>query len=288
LKSIDISVSGFNIRLQSESIGNIALEEGYIPFINDTPSDKCDVIIKSVAGISSELLIPGKVIFEAKNESQLFFSISQYANDYKFSIYSQEKPDEIQQIAILKKDLSSWTVYSANTVQPVYPLLYPLGALVLYYLTVKYDAVMIHASGVFDGNKGRIFTGFSGVGKSTMAGLWMNKGNLIVNDDRLIIRKEKDGYFMHNTPMFYRDQPKKTRLHSINLIRHAKENSIHQISGAQAVSKVMAFCIQHSYNASVLEHHLDFISGLCNHIKVFEVGFTPDEKIIDFIKSHED
>ena len=88
--------------------------------------------------------------------------------------------------------------------------------------------------------------------------------------------------------MFYSDQPKRTPLHSINLIKHAKENSIHQISGVQAVSRVMAFCIQHSYNAKYLEHHLDFISGLCNHIKVYDVGFLPDENIIDFIKSHED
>jgi hypothetical protein len=288
LKSIDIAVAGFTIRIQSENVENIALEDGYIPFIKSKFSENQDVLIHSNAGIPSALLTPSKIIFEAKNESQLFFSISEYNDDYKFIIYNQQSQKDIQQVAILKRDLSVWTVYSANAVDPVYPLLYPLGALVLYYLTVKYDAIMIHASGVFDGLKGRIFTGFSGVGKSTMAGLWMNKGNLIINDDRLIIRKENDAYFMHNTPMFYSDQPKKKQLHSVNLIRHAKLNSLHQISGVQAVSRIMAFCIQHSYNAEYLEHHLDFISGLCNHIKVYEVGFLPDDSITDFIKSHED
>lgn len=288
MESIDISVGGFDIRLQSESFKNITLEGGYIPFINKSPVESYNVLIRSFAEIPEELFESEKIIFEARNEDQLFFSIYQHDNDFKFVVYNQQAPGTIQQIAILKNDLSEWLVYSANTDQPVYPLLYPLGPLVLYYLTVKYEAIMIHASGIFDGTKGRIFTGFSGAGKSTMAGLWQNNGNLIVNDDRLIIRKEMDGYFMYNTPMFYRDIPKRTPLHSINLIRHATTNSMNKIGGVHAVSRVMAFCIQHSYNAVFLEHHLDFISGLCNTINIYDVGFLPDKKIVDYILTHED
>jgi hypothetical protein len=93
---------------------------------------------------------------------------------------------------------------------------------------------------------------------------------------------------MHNTPMYYVDIPKEKPLHSIYLICHSRENIINKLSGATAVSRLMAYCIQHGYNSIILQHHLEFLTQLCSKVSIYEVGFKPDTEIVDLIKGHAD
>jgi hypothetical protein len=296
LNSLFLSIAGFKIKVQSESIADIALEEGYAPFFVSDYSYKPDVIINAIKGIPNDLLKKEHLLFEAKNQQLIFFSIYQLGAFYKVITYDQSHRDEfpqsiniVQQVAILNNELNEWKIYcNQDANNKINPLLYPLGPLVLYYITVKFDAIMLHSSGVFDGAQGRLFSGFSGVGKSTMAGLWQKAGSKIINDDRLIIRKNNNGYTMHNTPMFYIDIPKEAPLNSIFLIHHSAENTINKLNGAMAVSRIMAHCIQHGYNNNFIQHHLEFLSQLCNNISVYDVGFKPDISIVDFIKEHAD
>ena len=288
MKSQIISVAGFKIKVQSECEADIAFEEGYTPFFISENSINIDVTVNAIEGIPSELFTKDDILFEVKNMKQHFFSIYKHYNSYKLIIYDQLNIGVIQQIAILNNELTEWKVYCEKVDNRIYPLQYPFGPLVLYYLTVKYDAIMIHSSGVFDNDKGRIFSGFSGAGKSTMAGIWQSKGNSIINDDRLIIRKNNEGYIMHNTPMFYVDTPKEAPVHSIHLIHHSPKNTLKKIKGAMAVSRVMAHCIQHVYNYNFILHHLDFLSQLSKSISVYDIGFKPDLEIIDFIKKNAD
>ena len=288
MKSQFISVAGFKIKVQSECDADIAFEEGYTPFFISDNSGNTDVTVNAIEGIPSELLATDNLLFEAKNLEQDFFSIYKFNDSYKIIIYDQQNNGVVQQIAILNNDLTEWDVYCKKVENRIYPLLYPFGPFVLYYLTVKFDAIMILSSGVFDNDKGRIFSGFSGVGKSTMAGIWQSTGNTIINDDRLIIRKNNDGYTMYNTPMFYIDNPKEAPVNSIHLIHHSAKNTLSKINGAMAVSRIMAHCIQHVYDSNFIKHHLDFLSQLCNSISVYDIGFMPDIDIIDFIKKNAD
>jgi hypothetical protein len=284
-----LSVAGFIIQVKSDDPTEIIFEEGYSAFTHEDPTVKCDVNIIAHPGIPKELSEKKNLLFEAKNHDQDFFSIHRYDGAFKFIIYDQRNINIIQQIAILNADYSQWDVYiEPDDNGKIDPLRYPLGPLILYYLTVRFDAIMLHSSGIFDGMKGRIFSGFSGVGKSTMAGLWQQAGSLVINDDRLIIREKQGGFFMHNTPMYYVDIPKEKPLHSIYLISHSKENTIIKLSGATAVSRLMAYCIQHGYSSDILQHHLDFLTRLCAKVRVYDVGFKPDNQIVDLIKNHAD
>ena len=289
LKIKYLSVAGFIIRLQSENEKMIVIQESYLPFEIYGKAIISDVVITSYSSIPAELLVKSDLLFEAKNDEQTFFSIYNYGASYKFIIYDQQTAGQIQQVAILDKDLYQWDVYSnsKNNNEEIFPLIYPFGPLVFYYLTVKSDGIMMHASAVFDGEKGRLFTGFSGAGKSTMAYLWQKSGAKIINDDRIIIRKENGKFMMFNTPMMYIDISKKAPLNSIHLINHANENSMEKIGGATAVSRLMAFCIQHNFNSSFIDHNLTFISELCSNTPVYETGFLPEAPIVDLIKNNE-
>ncbi|MFM2316915.1 MAG: hypothetical protein RLZZ155_1247, partial [Bacteroidota bacterium] len=196
-----------------------------------------------------------------------------------------------QQVAFLNDDSTEWQVYSRVLTQNddsfISPLSYPLGALILYYLTLNSNAFMIHASGVWDGETGRIFSGFSGVGKSTMAKIWEEEGAHIVNDDRLIVREVNGEYFMYNTPMPYADLNKQAQVSKFYFPFHAKKNSAEKLTGAQALSQLMAFCFQHNYDKKYTEHLITQIERITQHASTYRLGVVPTPSIIDFIRSLE-
>ena len=284
--SITLSIAGFSIKLFSDKV--ITLEEGYLPFVLNQDTEAPDVTIECTFGFTAIPFELNNPVFEAKNELQKFYSIYRTGTGLGFILYNQQSIDKIQQIAELDNTFTHWKVYSS--LEPdgsLMPLKYPLGPIIMYYLTVNSLAVLIHASCIFDGLNGRIFTGFSGNGKSTMSKIWADEGNLVINDDRLIIRKCEDGFVVYNTPMYYSDRPKKTLLDAIYLISHSPVNKIKKQSGAMAISKVMAFCIQNNYDKEYIHNHLNFLSDLCTHVPVYELGFVPDKDVINFVRINE-
>lgn len=281
-----INIAEFSIQLLSDSI--LELEEGYLPFMVDKIENEPDITIQCFAGIPENPFKNDVLVFEAENEEQKFYSIYKVGNELGFIIYNQQTKNEIQQIALLDSTFAHWKVYSELTPSNhILALKYPLGPIVMLYMTLNSDAVLMHASCAYDGQSARLFSGFSGAGKSTISQLWAASGNSIINDDRIIIRKQQNGYFVHNTPMYYKDMPKKAPLSSIYLISHFPENKAKRITGALAISKVMAFCIQNNYDKQFIQSRLIFFSELCLQIPVYELGFVPNESVVNYVLANE-
>lgn len=295
MKHAVISVADWNISIYSTM--PFELEKGYQPFIiyssEDTYSDftslspKCTIYVEVVPHLPLNIFKNKLPVFVAENSYLRFYSIYQFQNGLGYVVYDQQFPFEIQQIAVATTDFLNWTVYCAANRGVLYPLKYPFGPILFHYLTLSSDACMIHASCIRDGNKGRLFSGFSGTGKSTIAKLWANDGSSVINDDRLIIRRIDNKYKVFNTPMFYLDSPKVTSLDSIFLIRHSSGNKLKRISGAKAVSRVMACCIQNNFDNQFVKSRLDFLSDLITDIPVYELGFVPDSSVLKFIRQLE-
>ena len=143
---------------------------------------------------------------------------------------------------------------------------------------------MIHASAVNMEGNGLVFSGVSGIGKSTMANLWENKGAKIINDDRLIIRNINNEFFVYNTPMYYPDLPKKVKLSNIYLLNQEKQNRVNRLKGIKAVTLLMANVIQHGYDKEMVNSLIENLTELVDKIAVYEVGFVPDVSIVDLIR----
>lgn len=260
----------------------IELEDGYVPFLVDK-SKTADIEVECFQGLPEVDFDELKLLFEAKNEEQQFYSIYEAPDGYCFVLFDQQTKDEIQQIAYLNASFDYWKIHSRNAMA----LKYPMGPIIMHYLTLLTDAVLMHASCAFDGKKGRMFSGFSGAGKSTMSMIWANAGSQIINDDRLVIRKMDGQFFVYNTPMYYVDISKKAPLSAIYLISHFPENKAKKLNGALAVSKVMAFCIQNNFDKSFINRRLEFFADLCAATPIYELGFVPNESVVTYITENE-
>ena len=225
-------------------------------------------------------------------------SFDENKTSYEWDVYDLEE----EQLMIIRNEDGPFKLVSVSfyfkerhvevkMVGEVYEKLYfdpffqPFGVLLLNYLVHQEGGIMLHSSGVKDGNNGYVFTAVSGTGKSTMAGLWQSVGGKIINDDRLILMPGEDGVVMTNTPMpYYQDVYKESPVTAVFLIKQSPENHIKPLPGVTGVAGLMANCIQFLYDKEMVKKHMESLTAIAERCPIYELGFKPDTEIVEIIR----
>ncbi len=287
------SIADFFIKIQSlNKSHDFVIPNNFIPFLCNYSPPHYDLTILIETGYPP-LWMEKKCIFAAQvqdnNPLTPFWEIYQVKNHYLVATSHPEKHLYPYRILAFCPESFTWRLYIPNHFLETQldPLIYPMGHLILYYLLGFNNSIMLHASGIVYKASGLIFSGVSGVGKSTMARLWENYGAQIINDDRLIIRKQGEHFFMYNSPMLsYADKPVKNKIGEIFFIYQNKKNQIQELSTVKSVAKLMACTIQHAYSKQLITSHMNIISILAKQIKVYTLGFKPEVEVIHYILNH--
>jgi hypothetical protein len=294
---IHLSIADFMIELSIPPSVSFILDDGLVNFV---VWDERTKLKKKVEDKGVDLRISCRVgcenapktwtneIYCAPIKSDVLWRIFKMNNGICIHVFDPNELKKLQHIAFYHQLDQTWSIYS-NSCDNVSleSLSYPMMPLILYYLSTQKEAIFIHASGVYDGKMGRIFSGFSGIGKSTLATIWRLEGAQVINDDRLILRKIDEKWWMFNTPMYYRDTPRKAPLHFIYLPFHDLANSHKPIKGIHATMKLMAHCIQHGYNSTDVNQLLNIVLDLTKTTSIAHLGVVPNKEICQFIYDHE-
>lgn len=283
-----ICVAGYYFTLYNQSAFALVFETGFEDFLSHETPDDARKVYFNVGFISLKTI---KTCYQAKNKQQLLWEIVDTEKGRWFFVYHPQS-GKLQQQAQYNPTQRTWTIHcAAQQIQyetVLNPLAYPMAPLLWYVLSTEEDLLLIHASGLVQQEEGRIFAGFSGVGKSTMAGIWERNGAQVINDDRLILKKEKDGtWHMHNTPMYYRALPVSGPVSAIYLPFHSPQNSYQKLSGAMAIANLLAFTIHHGYDSQHVLHHSHIAEQLLQEVPLAKLGVVPTDAIVDFIKANE-
>jgi hypothetical protein len=295
MRNYNLNIAGYNIGFEASANGPDLKPS--VKFLNNISQDSGSDILIRVHSEPFDLPKGAERVFRApyveeingiqfNNETNFWSVWKYYSGLYIWTIFplsSREKN------AVLKFSLTSmeWDLWIYGAQDETDPFEYPLDGLILYYLTVINGDIMIHASGINDAGHGYIFSGVSGKGKSTMAMLWDQAGAKVIHDDRLILRNTGGVYKMFNTPIYNNDEPRESILHKIYIIDHGTENMMVQLKGANAVTQIMANCIQHNWGPDIIARLLGSISIMCGSIPTSKLFFRPDRSIIDLIRDHE-
>lgn len=194
-------------------------------------------------------------------------------------------------LGILEPDFKCGNIYikPQNLYMTNFPLDYPLGELLMVNLLAKDQGMLIHASGISDDGHGLLFVGAARVGKSTVANLWKNKKNTeVLNDDRIIIRKMNGKFWMYGTPWHGNAKvcsPEKAALERIFFLNHAQENKAKEIERIDSAAKLLVCSFPPFWDKKGMEFTLGFIDELTREIQCYDLGFLPDESVIDFVKN---
>ena len=182
MKQYNLEIAGYNIRFESSADGPELIPSArFNKYLSQ--DNRSDILIRVHAGLFN---IPEEadMVFHAPYFEEINGLIIQNNMDF-WSIYKHQSDLFIRTIfplsptdkrATLKFSLKTreWDIWIKSKENEVDPMDYPLDGLILYYLTVIYGDIMIHASGINHVGHGYLFSGVSGKGKSTMAKLWEN------------------------------------------------------------------------------------------------------------------
>jgi hypothetical protein len=291
MRNINLEIAGYKIGFQASSDGpELAVSQRFLRYLKDFEDPDIRIIVHS-GGYS----IPASAsrVFHAPFVEEIDGKLVETNPDF-WSVWSDDpytyiktsyplSPDKKNGLLKFSLSENEWHLWIDGNCNEVDPAEYPLDGLILYYLTTLTSDIFIHAAGVSFNGKGLLFTGISGKGKSTMAGLWKDYGAGIIHDDRLIIRKSGNNYLMFNTPVYENECPMESVITGIYIIEHGRENNLIPLKDSSSVSQVMSNCIQHSWDASMISRLLGSVSDLCSGIPVYSLSFRPDASAIEYI-----
>jgi hypothetical protein len=268
----------------NRNIENILLWPPYSYFLCE---DEPEIIIH--ANYNGLLRAP---VLQDKN---LFFDSGSiwklYHSKDKIALVAGEKSNPFfYHIAVFDKDMKHVEIYSKELQQHngqiPDPLQYPLAEVLMICLLAQGRGLMVHACGIDDDGRGYLFAGNSGHGKSTMAKLWRDQG-VILNDDRIIIRQRGGRFWMYGTPWhgdYTGVSSQGVPLERIFFLNRGDVNSTRCLEGATAASKLLARCFPPLWHEEGMGFTLDFCAQVVSQVLCYELGFVPDNDIVDFVR----
>lgn len=153
---------------------------------------------------------------------------------------------------------------------------------------LRRNMLCLHAACVDTPMGGILFSGVSGIGKSTQAELWQKyRGARQINGDRPILARTETGWLAWGSP--YAGSSKcyvngSCPISAVVLLKQAAACSLRKLSPSEAFRGVWAGLTVHSWESDYVEAAseltVDFISG----VPVFEYGCTPDKAAVTFLE----
>lgn len=150
------------------------------------------------------------------------------------------------------------------------------------YQLLKYNGIYLHASAIELNGQAFLFSGRSGIGKSTHSRLWKqlhgNKAH-IINDDKPILRWIDGIWYVYGTPWCGKDginENRKAPLAGICMLKQAEENSIVRLTKLEAMRTIMP-CTLHKWRKKEdMERLLDLIEKLLEEIPIYKFENKPE------------
>lgn len=156
-------------------------------------------------------------------------------------------------------------------------------------LMLKKSRLILHACSIDTTYGGILFSGDSGVGKSTQGDLWCRYENSrIINEDRPILYKDEHGWCAFGSPYAGSSEyhvNDKTRIKMIVLLKQSKTCAIHRISVAEAFRRIFSQLTIAAWNPESVNSACNLVEQLVTDIPIYEMQCTPDKTAVELLKT---
>ena len=154
---------------------------------------------------------------------------------------------------------------------------------------LRRNKLCLHASCVDTPLGGILFSGPSGIGKSTQAELWcQHRGARLINGDRPILSQEKKEWLAWGSPYagsskFYVNDS--CSVAAIVLLKQASTCTLRKLSFAEAFRGVWAGLTIRTWDRAFVEAASSLAIELVTTVPVYEFSCTPDEEAAAFLEA---
>lgn len=146
--------------------------------------------------------------------------------------------------------------------------------------------MLMHASSAIRNGRAYVFTGVSGVGKTTISRLAPADTHLLT-DEMSFIRRDGDGYRAFGTPfageLAKPGENMNAPLAGIFLLAQGPENRIDELSPTEAVRGVLANILFFAQDQALVKAVFDSAIALAARVPVRRLTFLPDARVWELI-----
>lgn len=141
------------------------------------------------------------------------------------------------------------------------------------------NGLLVHASAVRLGERGYVFAGRSGAGKTTVARLLVDRAE-VLSDELVALRRTLSEWRVYGTP-FWGDFARagvnlSAPLRAIYLLHQHREHRLETLSRRDAMAGILQCSLQFAEGVQIAEWMLNVVSRLVKDVPVYRLQFLPD------------
>lgn len=196
-------------------------------------------------------------------------------------------------VATFNKDHTEGHIYKGEIYVKIFRkenltslLCFPTDQILFARLLADRGGIILHGSGLILKEKGYLFVGHSDAGKTTLVKIFQDHAK-ILNDDRMIVRKENGRFYLYGTPWhgeFSLVAPDRVPLEAILFLNQAKDNRIERIEGLEAFKGLYGCTIKPLVTKGWLENVLDICQDLSREAACYNLYFDKTEGVTSTIE----
>jgi len=196
-------------------------------------------------------------------------------------------------LAIFNQDHTEGHVYKGKNYVKAFKkgnltslLCFPTDQILFARLLADRGGIILHGSGIILKEKGFLFVGHSDAGKTTLVKIFHHHAR-ILNDDRMIVRKEHGSYYLYGTP-WHGDlslvAPDRVLLKAILFLNQAKENKIEKVESLEAFKKLYGCTIKALVTERWTKKALDICQALSCEVECYDLYFDKSGGVVSTIE----
>ena len=181
---------------------------------------------------------------------------------------------------VISQDLFHIKMYGKNT--PEDTVAYMEAGYLFNKQLINFNGFCMHSSAAVFNGKAYLFSGNSGVGKSTHTRLWQStfgRGVRVINDDKPALRRVDGTWYAYGTPWCGKDGinlNEKAPVAGLCFLKQASENNISRLSKQEALKRILGQTIFKFDDVSSLDKLLKLLDLFLNEIPVYELENLPE------------
>jgi hypothetical protein len=170
---------------------------------------------------------------------------------------------------------------------------YPLDEVLARHALLQHQSLLLHASGVTIGDRGYLFLGDSGAGKSTIAELLEAElgPGIIHSDDRIVLREREGKWYMYGTPWhgtFPRVLSQGIEVAGFFYLEKSEKNFLVPLEPSQALPYLFPVCLGVWWLKASTDKQVQLLESLAlgKGLQHCRFGFRKDSSASKFLLSH--
>lgn len=275
-----LTLAGITIALETDR--QLTVEPEFAPFLHEGTAPDVNAFFRQVESLPR---IPERIL----HEDNCYRVHPDGKGGYLRSFF--DAPRDMTAYAVAACDYENHQIHidylekGAACVSQMQNSFFHLG---LESILLQADRLCLHAACIRTHLGGILFSGRSGIGKSTQGELWCrHRGARLINGDRPILSKAEDGWLAWGSPYAGSSRchiNENVPVAAIVMLRQESSCTLRRLSPPEAFRAIWSGLTMNSWNEKLVERAADLTLELIGSVPVLEFGCTPDVNAVEFLE----